>query len=109
MHGLRASWADSHEGGHVKLIPLDSNESAQMSVAKCHGAPENLVEDGLRVGGRTGNHAEDLARRRLLLERFGEIAIARLKLREQPHVLDRDDGLVGEGLEQANLLIGEKP
>src|SRR5215831_1042378 len=29
------------------------------------------------------------------------------ELREQPHVLDGDDGLVGEGLEQRDLLVGE--
>ena len=33
--------------------------------------------------------------------------VARLQLLEQPHVLDGDDGLVGEGLEQLDLPIGE--
>ena len=37
----------------------------------------------------------------------GQLAVARLQLREQPHVLDRDDRLVGEGLEQRDLLVGE--
>src|SRR5262249_10279622 len=30
-----------------------------------------------------------------------------LQFREQPHVLDGDRGLVGEGLEQGNLLLGK--
>src|SRR5215467_2318603 len=30
-----------------------------------------------------------------------------LQLREQPHILDGDDGLIGEGLEQRNLFVGE--
>ena len=34
---------------------------------------------------------------------------ASLGLVEQPHVLDRDHGLVGEGLEQLQLLVGERP
>ena len=33
-----------------------------------------------------------------------ELAVPRLQLLEQPHVLDRDDGLVGEGLEERDLL-----
>jgi hypothetical protein len=32
-----------------------------------------------------------------------------LELREQPHVLDGDDRLVGKGLEQLDLLVGEQP
>ena len=36
-----------------------------------------------------------------------QVAVARLQLLEQPHVLDGDDGLVGEGLEQLDLLVGE--
>ena len=31
------------------------------------------------------------------------------ELLEQPHVLDRDDRLLGEGLEQLDLLVGEGP
>ena len=42
-----------------------------------------------------------------IVERGGELARARLHLVEQPHVLDRDDGLVGEGLDDLNLAIGE--
>ena len=33
---------------------------------------------------------------------------ARLHLVEQPHVLDRDHGLVGEGGDQLDLLVGER-
>ena len=35
------------------------------------------------------------------------LAVARLQLGEQPHVFDGDDGLVGEGLEQLDLLVGK--
>ena len=44
-----------------------------------------------------------LGGRRLLLQRLVEVARARLHLVEQPRVLDRDDGLVGESLEQRDL------
>jgi hypothetical protein len=38
---------------------------------------------------------------------FLDLARARLDLVEQPHVLDRDHRLVGEGGDQLDLLIGE--
>ena len=42
------------------------------------------------------------------MQRFGEVARPRLHLVEQAHVLDRDDGLIGEGLDDFDLAIGEK-
>ena len=43
----------------------------------------------------------------LLLQRFGELAGALTQLVEQPRVLDGDHRLVGEGLHQRDLLVGE--
>ena len=63
---------------------------------------ENLVEDRRRVGDRAADGGEDFARSLLLLERF-------LRLVEEPHVLDRDRRLVGEGFHQRDLLVGECP
>ena len=40
---------------------------------------------------------------------FGEIVGALAQFVEQPHVLDGDDGLGGEGLEQLDLLVGNGP
>ena len=42
-------------------------------------------------------------------ERFGELGGARLHLLEQPRILDRDDGLVGEGLDELDLLSVKWP
>ena len=39
---------------------------------------------------------------------MGELLRSRLHLVEQPHVLDRDHRLVGEGLDQLDLLVGER-
>ena len=44
-----------------------------------------------------------------VLERGGQFARAPLHLVEQAHVLDRDHRLVGEGLDQLDLLVGERP
>ena len=52
---------------------------------------------------------QHLGCRRLLLQRLGQIVGALLQLLEQPHVLDRDHCLVGEGLDELDLLVGEWP
>ena len=67
------------------------------------------VEDRLHVGRRAGDHAQDLAGRRLLLEGLGEVGVLGLQLGEQPRVLDGDGRLVGEGLHQGDLAVGERP
>ena len=54
--------------------------------------------------GEAADDAQDGAGRGLLFERLAEIAVARLDLLEQPHVLDGDHRLVGEGLGQFDLL-----
>ena len=79
------------------------------AVAHAKGALRDRVEDRLGVGRRAGDRPQDLAGRRLLLERLGQLPVPRLELREQPHVLDRDHRLVGEGLEERDLLVGERP
>src|SRR5262249_49368586 len=38
----------------------------------------------------------------------GQVRVAGLEFLEQTHVLDGDDGLVGEGLQQLDLLVGER-
>ena len=48
-------------------------------------------------------------RRRLLLQRLAQFGGARLHLVEQADVLDRDHGLVGEGLDKFDLAIRERP
>ena len=42
-----------------------------------------------------------------MLQRLAQFCIALLNLLEQPHVLDRDDRLIGEGFEKLDLRRGE--
>ena len=42
-----------------------------------------------------------------MLQRLAQFCVALLEFFEQPHVLDRDHGLVGEGFEQSDLFVGE--
>ena len=48
------------------------------------------------------------ARRRLMLQRLAQLRVALAELLEQPHVLDGDHRLVGEGFEQIDLPVGER-
>ena len=54
----------------------------------------------LNIRRRAGDDAQDLARRRLLLQRLFEFL-------EQPHIFDGDHGLIGEGFEKFDLRRGE--
>ena len=64
---------------------------------------DERLEDRLEIERRAADHLEDLAGCRLLLQRLGEIAVAALELLEKAGVLDRDDRLIGEGLDQLDL------
>ena len=66
------------------------------------------VEDRLHLGRRAADDAEHLGCRRLMLQGFAQFRVALLDFFEQPHVLDRDHGLVGESFEERDLLVGER-
>ena len=80
----------------------DGDALEQMDPTPC-----DRVEHRLHVGRRAADHPQDLRCCRLLLERFGELPVARLQLLEQPRVLDRDHCLVGERLQERDFLFGE--
>ena len=63
----------------------------------------------LQITGRAGDDLKDLRGRSLLLQRFSEIIRALAQLVEQPRVLDGDGCLIGEGLNEINLVVGERP
>ena len=94
-------------GDKVDQLAVELIERAEESVAQPHGALHDRVEDRLHVGLRPAHDAQDFAGRGLLLERLGEIAVARPQLGEQPHVLDGDDRLIGKGLDERDLLLLE--
>ena len=74
-----------------------TRDGADIGVAQsCCGLDER-IEHRLQVEGRAADDLQHLGRRRLLLQRLGELGGARLDLLEQARILDRDDGLVCEG------------
>jgi len=83
----------------VDQVPVELIDRPRTSVAELHRALGDHLEDRPDIGRRSTNDAQDLARGRLLVQGFREVAIPGLQLLKQADVLDGDDGLVGEGLE----------
>jgi hypothetical protein len=65
------------------------------------------LEHRPQIERRAADDIEDLRRRRLLLQRFGEIGSPLAQFVEQPHVLNGDSGLISEGRHQLDLLFAE--
>src|SRR4029450_11575090 len=105
-HGKRALgrvarlWGEIVLCNEVEKCAVETLDRNKHSIAEPGRTLRDRIEDGLHVGRRAADDAQNLARRRLTLQRLGELAVARLHLCEQPHVLDRDDGLIAERLEQ---------
>ena len=71
---------------------------------------DRTVDDGLQHDleiERRAYRATDFAQGLELLHRASKFARSGLHLLKQPHILDGDHGLVGEGLDQLNLLLGK--
>src|SRR5262245_309936 len=97
--------------GIRRLRSGDSCGPHQVSVRKCDHDPglceepepalHNGFEYRLRICGGTADHPQNLGSRRLPLQRLPSLV-------EQPHVLDRDHRLVGEGGGELDLPVGER-
>jgi hypothetical protein len=84
-----------------ELIVAEEEDALLRAREQVRAPLEDLLEHGCAVGDRAADHAQHLRGRGLLLERF-------LGLVEEARVLDRDHGLVGEGLEQGDLARQER-
>src|SRR5258705_13288686 len=82
---------------------------AEICPANSRRVLQHLLENRLQFAGRGTDDLEDFRGCRLLLKRFRQVTRARLDFIEQPHILDGDHRLVGEGFGQFNLLCGKGP
>ena len=98
---------DPAEVGMLQDLVVAAPDESALGFAQPDRVFRQRLENRLKVKCSSPDHLEQLAGRRLLLERHPELAVTRFELPEQPHVLDRDDSLVGEGLHQRNLTIAE--
>src|SRR3972149_875029 len=83
------------------LVPLHSLDDYVVRIAEMGGALGDGVQHRLQIGGGGADDAEDFAGRGLLLEGLGEVAV-------EASVLNRNGCLVGECLEEGDLLGGER-
>src|SRR5262245_61076922 len=74
-----------------KLITFRAFYQSIVCVTQSRSIFRNHIQHRLDIRRRAGDHAKNLTRRRLLLQRF-------LQLVEQSHVLDSNHRLVSEGL-----------
>ena len=89
-------------------VPLAESQHHVINPTNPGGALDDGVEDRLHVRGRAADDAEHLGRCRLMLQRLAQFCIALLDFFEQPHVLDGDHGLIGEGFKEFNLFVSER-
>src|SRR6516225_9314333 len=82
-------------------VPLPHQDGAPICRAKPASRFDQRVEYCLEIESRAADDLEHVSSRRLLLERFAQLA-------EQARVFDGDDGLCSEGFYKRNLLIGER-
>ena len=76
------------DGGHIRL-------------AQPSGRLDQRIEHHLQIEGRAADHLEHVGGGGLLLQQFAQFV-------QQAGVLDGDDGLIGEVLDQLDLLVGER-
>jgi hypothetical protein len=91
-----------------KPIAVPAEDGSVERLAEPGRALRHRVEHRLDVRRRARDHTEDVASGRLLGQGLGQLDVAHLQFLEQADVLDGDDGLVGEGFEQRDLIVGER-
>src|SRR5206468_6191530 len=93
---LRGGIVGRHD---TEQLTVEAEDERSFGLAQPDGVLGERLEDRLQIERGPADDLEQLAGRGLLLERHAQLAVARLELVEQPNVLDRDDGLVREGLD----------
>ena len=103
--GLRCTVRTRHKAVDLALAYCDR---CVIGAAKPGGRFDYCVQHRLDIRGRAADNLQHVAGRGLVLERFLEIARAGVQFVEQADILDRDDGLVGEGLKQVDLPLRKR-
>src|SRR5215510_2960831 len=88
-------------GDETQTIAVDPEDTAIRRPAQTGRSFGYRVEHRLKISRRPADDPQNLTGGCLPVEGL-------LCLVEQSHILDRNDGLVGEGLEERDLLVGER-
>src|SRR5690242_10673645 len=92
-------------GGKIDPFSVPERNAGIVGVAKSAGRTGDCGEHRLQVEFGAADHPEHVADRGLIFERLLKLTRPRLYFFEQPGVLDGDNGLIGEGGDQFNLLL----
>ena len=82
---------------NVHSDSVRNEHGGKVAVTQSNSIGRDNLEDRLDVSRRSGDHAKNLARRGLSLQRL-------LRLVEQPDIFDSNNGLVGKGLQQLDCV-----
>src|SRR5262245_37020425 len=102
-----AGFIGARERGEHDLIALDPGQHAGVRAQQADGAGHDRIEHRLHVRLRPADDAQDVASGGLRVEGRGQVPVACLQLLEQADVLDSNHRLVGEGLQQLDLVVRE--
>src|SRR5262245_43187102 len=94
--------------GQVKNTAVALKKPGVIRLAQMRRRLDQSVKHRLQIEGRAADDLEHVGGGGLLLQRFGEIACARLQLVEQPCVLNRYYGLIGECRQERDLARCER-
>ena len=93
---------------HPDEVSVSKHHHALIGADQLNGPGEDAVEHDGQVSWVRADQFEDLARRRLEGERFGEFGVALLDVEQQPGVGDCVAGLCSERFEQFDLVGRER-
>ena len=104
--GARHSKADSlwnraPVGGRTEVLPVEFENGRIIGSAEARRTLDDNIKHGLELGWRGADNPQNLSCSRLLLQRLSRFI-------EHPRIFDCDHSLVGEGLEQRDLLVGKR-
>src|SRR5215468_7555174 len=97
---LRERRWDTPERSGMSQLPLKGPKNAERCLTEPHCLFQHRVEHRGKIAGRAIDDPQHLSGCGLLLQCFARLV-------EQANVLDRDDSLIGEGLEEADLGVGK--
>jgi hypothetical protein len=89
-------------------VAVPAKYIAKLGITNASGILQDRCEHGLEITRSGTDDLKHLGGGGLLLQSFGQFARSLLLRLEQPHVFDRDHGLVGEGRDQLDLFVGKR-
>ena len=100
--------ASTNAAGALKMAAFRYVSPSKLGAANTRGVFQYLLEHRGKIRRRRTDDLQDLGGRGLLLKGFLEIVRLGLYLVEQVDIADRDHRLVGEGLNELDLLLAER-